>query len=251
MYEFTCEHCGGNVRNRQVDREALRHKGNFVILEDVPIGVCDTCGARCTSMPPCYAVRQKSAGAQHHRTERLQYRSIDTPQHDNAAFFPFHLYLFQETRPCCTMIVAAAAIFSAASLFAADKTVSFPPGKSPAVTLTVPGTAKVTSDDKGKTTIDTSKFNLYLWSTKAKTIDNEVKAIAKTVKSEVVNLKIEKTRTIKVAGADAKHLMGKSNEADDNDPGTTDIVVFMSGGKVIVACIHGENDFAEEPRGNA
>jgi YgiT-type zinc finger domain-containing protein len=46
MYDFLCEHCGGTVRQRQVDREALRHKGNFVILEDVPIGVCDKCGAR-------------------------------------------------------------------------------------------------------------------------------------------------------------------------------------------------------------
>jgi YgiT-type zinc finger domain-containing protein len=46
MYNVTCEHCDGTVRERRVEREALRHKGNFVILEDVPIGVCDRCGAR-------------------------------------------------------------------------------------------------------------------------------------------------------------------------------------------------------------
>ncbi len=46
MYDFTCEHCDGTVRERRIEREALRHKGNFVILEDVPIGVCDKCGAR-------------------------------------------------------------------------------------------------------------------------------------------------------------------------------------------------------------
>jgi YgiT-type zinc finger domain-containing protein len=46
MYDFTCEHCGGQVQTRRVQREALRHKGSFVILEDVPIGVCDKCGAR-------------------------------------------------------------------------------------------------------------------------------------------------------------------------------------------------------------
>jgi len=46
MYDFTCEHCGGTVRQRRVEREALRHLGGFVILEDVPIGVCDKCGAR-------------------------------------------------------------------------------------------------------------------------------------------------------------------------------------------------------------
>jgi YgiT-type zinc finger domain-containing protein len=46
MYNFACEHCDGNVQERRVAREALRHKGSFVILEDVPIGVCDKCGAR-------------------------------------------------------------------------------------------------------------------------------------------------------------------------------------------------------------
>jgi YgiT-type zinc finger domain-containing protein len=46
VYDFQCEHCEGTVRERRVDREALRHKGSFVILEDVPIGVCDRCGAR-------------------------------------------------------------------------------------------------------------------------------------------------------------------------------------------------------------
>jgi YgiT-type zinc finger domain-containing protein len=46
MYDFHCEHCDGVVRQRQVDREALRHRGSFVILEDVPIGVCDKCGSR-------------------------------------------------------------------------------------------------------------------------------------------------------------------------------------------------------------
>ena len=46
MYDFICEHCSGTVRGRRVEREALRHTGSFVILEDVPIGVCDKCGAR-------------------------------------------------------------------------------------------------------------------------------------------------------------------------------------------------------------
>jgi len=46
MYDFACEHCKGTVRERRVAREALRHKGSFVILEDVPVGVCDSCGAR-------------------------------------------------------------------------------------------------------------------------------------------------------------------------------------------------------------
>lgn len=46
MYDFPCEHCAGTVYPRNVEREAIRHKGGFVILEDVPIGVCDKCGSR-------------------------------------------------------------------------------------------------------------------------------------------------------------------------------------------------------------
>jgi YgiT-type zinc finger domain-containing protein len=46
MYDFKCEHCDGTVKERRSDREAIRHKGNFVILENVPIGVCDNCGTR-------------------------------------------------------------------------------------------------------------------------------------------------------------------------------------------------------------
>ena len=46
MYDFRCEHCEGIVRERRMDREALRHKDGFVILKDVPIGVCEKCGAR-------------------------------------------------------------------------------------------------------------------------------------------------------------------------------------------------------------
>ncbi|MGD0090179.1 MAG: YgiT-type zinc finger protein [Planctomycetota bacterium] len=46
MYDFDCEHCGGKVAEHLMDREAFRHKGTFVILERVPIGICGKCGAR-------------------------------------------------------------------------------------------------------------------------------------------------------------------------------------------------------------
>lgn len=147
-----------------------------------------------------------------------------------------------------TMIIATAVLITGAAALAEDKTVSFPPGSDALVSLTVPKAAKVTTDN-GKTTIDTNKFNLYLWlAPKAKTVDEAVPSVGEIIKSEAINLKIQETKTIKVAGADAKHIMAKSNEADDNDPGTTDIVVFTVSGKVIVACIHGENDFAARKR---
>ncbi len=46
MYGYSCEYCKGTVRERLTDREVFRHRDGFVILEDVPIGVCDCCGSR-------------------------------------------------------------------------------------------------------------------------------------------------------------------------------------------------------------
>ena len=136
----------------------------------------------------------------------------------------------------------------AAVATAEDKTISVPPGRDAAVTLIVPKTAKVTTDN-GKTTIDTNKVNVYLWlAPKAKTIADAVAGVGEIVKSEVKDLKIEETKTVKVADADAKDITAKSNEADDGDPGTTDIIVFTVGGKVIVACVHGEGEAAARQR---
>jgi YgiT-type zinc finger domain-containing protein len=46
MYGYKCEYCNGTVREKIVEREAFKHKRGFVILEHVPIGVCDNCGTR-------------------------------------------------------------------------------------------------------------------------------------------------------------------------------------------------------------
>jgi YgiT-type zinc finger domain-containing protein len=46
MYGYLCEYCDGTVREKTVKREVFKHKNGFVILEDVPIGVCDKCGTR-------------------------------------------------------------------------------------------------------------------------------------------------------------------------------------------------------------
>ena len=46
MYGYQCEYCDGTVRERIVEREAFKHRDGFVILENVPVGVCDTCGYR-------------------------------------------------------------------------------------------------------------------------------------------------------------------------------------------------------------
>lgn len=46
MYGYPCEYCDGIVQERVVEREAFKHRHGFVILENVPIGVCSTCGYR-------------------------------------------------------------------------------------------------------------------------------------------------------------------------------------------------------------
>ncbi len=45
-FGYRCEYCEGTVREKQVEREAFKHKAGFVILENVVIGVCDNCGNR-------------------------------------------------------------------------------------------------------------------------------------------------------------------------------------------------------------
>jgi YgiT-type zinc finger domain-containing protein len=46
MYGYKCEYCDGIVQERVVEREVFKHRDGFVILENVPVGVCDKCGYR-------------------------------------------------------------------------------------------------------------------------------------------------------------------------------------------------------------
>lgn len=45
LYNFGCEYCEGTVRQQIVDREPISHHRGIVVLENVPLGVCDHCGA--------------------------------------------------------------------------------------------------------------------------------------------------------------------------------------------------------------
>jgi YgiT-type zinc finger domain-containing protein len=46
MYGYKCEYCDGIVQERVVEREVFKHRDGFVILENVPVGVCGKCGYR-------------------------------------------------------------------------------------------------------------------------------------------------------------------------------------------------------------
>ncbi len=69
MYGYACEYCDGTVRSKRVEREAFKHKSGFIILEDVTIGVCDTCGNRYYSADVLRAVHGLASGAK--RPERM------------------------------------------------------------------------------------------------------------------------------------------------------------------------------------
>ena len=62
MYNYKCEYCEGTVTKRIVKREAFKHKERFVILEDVTIGVCDTCGNRYYSSDILHTVHNIATG---------------------------------------------------------------------------------------------------------------------------------------------------------------------------------------------
>jgi YgiT-type zinc finger domain-containing protein len=62
MYGYQCEVCSGTVRPKRVQREVVKHKNGFVILEDVTIGVCDTCGNRYYSAEILHAVHDIATG---------------------------------------------------------------------------------------------------------------------------------------------------------------------------------------------
>ncbi len=51
VYGFGCEYCDGVVRERILDRKPISHHRGIVILERVPIGVCDKCSAHYYAAP--------------------------------------------------------------------------------------------------------------------------------------------------------------------------------------------------------
>lgn len=46
MYGYKCEYCEGTVIEQLVEKEVFKHKSGFVMLENVPVGICDRCGYR-------------------------------------------------------------------------------------------------------------------------------------------------------------------------------------------------------------
>lgn len=70
MYNYGCEYCAGTVRPKTVARESFKHKKGFVILENVTIGVCDSCGSRFYSADILHTVHQIAVGEK--QPERME-----------------------------------------------------------------------------------------------------------------------------------------------------------------------------------
>jgi len=62
MYDFPCQYCTGTVAPKVVASEVFKHKNGFVMLENVTIGVCDTCGNRYYSADILHAVNDIASG---------------------------------------------------------------------------------------------------------------------------------------------------------------------------------------------
>lgn len=62
MYGYKCQYCAGTVQPKTVAMESFKHRAGFVILEDVTVGVCDTCGNRYYSADVLHTVHEIATG---------------------------------------------------------------------------------------------------------------------------------------------------------------------------------------------
>ena len=116
----------------------------------------------------------------------------------------------------------------------------------PVLKLQLPGKVTVTAT-KEKTTLQTTNMFLHIWVVaNATNVASGVSRLADVIKGEVLKFKPETTTDLTVAGAPAKRLSGPGTEADDGDEGHADVVVFTAGGRVFLACVHGEKLDAAE-----
>jgi hypothetical protein len=118
----------------------------------------------------------------------------------------------------------------------------------PALVLQAPASAKTTSSN-AYINIKTAKLSLYIWAAPdAKVANDATPRVAELIKSEFVKFKTTSVKDITVAGAPAKDVIGSGNEADDDDSGHAEVILFEVGDHVFAACVHGEFDDAFRER---
>ncbi len=100
----------------------------------------------------------------------------------------------------------------------------------------------------GSMNILATNFNLqlYIWAVPgAKTIAEAVPRSADIIKSEFIQFQPTATNEFKNWDVSATDLTGPGKEADDEDPGNAEVVLFTVDGRVFAACVHGEFDDAK------
>lgn len=73
MYGYRCQYCSGTGQAKRVATEGLKHGDGFILLEDVMIGVCDTCENRYYSAEILHAAHDLATG------ERAPERTAEVP----------------------------------------------------------------------------------------------------------------------------------------------------------------------------
>ena len=134
--------------------------------------------------------------------------------------------------------------FMAVQASAQDSSVTLSVDGKPALVLQAPSAAKITSSN-AYVNIRTTNMSLHVWAVSdAKIADDAAPRAGDLIKSEFKNFKPRAVKDLVIAGAPAKHVSGPGNEADDDDPGNAEVVLFEVGDHVFAACVHGEFDDA-------
>lgn len=147
------------------------------------------------------------------------------------------------------VLIAGAWLIAAAHAAPPPAPVVIQAAGKPVLTLQLPagGTAR---EAAGKTVVVVPSRELYfeLRTVEAKSVADALPGIPALIVSDVKAFKPATTNELTVAGAPAKHLLGPGIEADDDDPGKAEVVVFIVGGRMFAACVHGEADHAAKQR---
>jgi len=76
MYGFKCEYCDGTVEER-ITTEDFWHKGELIVLKNVPIGICNKCRNRYYSAEVLEKLEEAFQN-------RAKLRKIEVPVYDCA-----------------------------------------------------------------------------------------------------------------------------------------------------------------------
>jgi hypothetical protein len=114
-------------------------------------------------------------------------------------------------------------------------------GKDVLVVMPTASDAKCTAKD-GELHLKKGNMEVHLWLVQgAKTVDQGVAQAAKVITPEFTSFTTTQTTIVALGSpGSSTQLMGTGYEADDGDPGTAKVIVFVMGEHAFIACVHGE-----------